>query len=237
MAAFEEIPSDPRPGRPFLPIKERELDRDLRDLALRLPGAAEGLILGAEFAGPRGVADLIAVSRAHDDLSARLRAGLPFLTGQTDCAVVAATWPRRTRTHKTIARSLGMSEDQALRRLRSLAARGLVVPIGTGYRRNESIAPIGRAYAFEAKVSDWRKGVSQALRYSAWCDAAAVILLETPNDLDSARSRCLSLGLGLAIKRKWVVRPLIGTPNPGFRLALSEKLAKSLSDHGDSSWA
>ncbi|MGA5465578.1 hypothetical protein [Mycobacterium sp. NPDC050041] len=225
----EHVPSLPRAGRRFEPKGERLLDEDLKRLATRLPGASGGVIISTEFPGPRGVADLVAITQPFEDLRSRLALGLPFLTNVTDCLVVAATSPNRVRTTATVARSTGMSIERAERRLRSLASDGYLSRMGSGFVRNPGLKPIGRAYALEAKVNDWRKGLSQAVRYSSWCDAGAVVLLNSPRDLTDASSRCRRLGIGLAVRSRWVVRPKIGRPQPGFRLATSEQLAQSFS--------
>lgn len=119
-----------------------------------------------------------------------------------------------------------MSDEQVVRRLRPLAAVGYVESRGSGFRRVRGLEPIGRAYALEAKVSDWQQGVGQALRYSTWCDAAAVVVLRPPRDLSDAKERTFKLGLGLATGGRWVVRPRIGRPHAGLRLAMSEQFAR-----------
>lgn len=228
-ASVDEIPSAYRPGRRFQPTDERLLDDDLRVLAAHLPGAREGLILSVEVPGPRGVADLVAITRAHSSLRERLDARLPFLDSVTDCEVVSATAVQRTLTAAVIARSLGMSDEQVQRRLRALARTGHVRAVGTGYRRSPAMMAVGNAYALEAKVNDWRQGISQALRYSSWCDAAGVVLLTTPRNLGEAKARCQSFGIGLAVKSRWIVRPRISQPKPGLRLWLSEQVARNAS--------
>lgn len=196
--------------------------------ALRLPRASDGLVLVREFSGGRGVADAVAVTGWQDAVHERIALGLPFLLNETDCSVVAALSPTQTRTLPGVARRLGMSEKQLVRRLRPLLATGYVEVRGSGFRRVEGLDPIGRAYALEAKVSDWRQGISQALRYSTWCDAAAVVLLKAPRDLGEVKERCSMLGLGLATNGRWVVRPRIGRPHSGPRLAASEQLAQRI---------
>lgn len=223
-----EIRRAPRAGRAFAPIRERELDDVLRRLAVRLPGAKQGLILSPEFPGPRGVVDLLAVTRVRDALEERSALGAPFLKSETDCAVVAATHERAVRTSAHIAKALAMSERQVNRRLRELEAHGFVVRAGAGYLRREGLRPLGRAYALEAKVTDWRRGLEQALRYSSWCDAAGVVLLTAPNDTAAVLGRFRALGIGLAVKESWLVRPRLGRANPARRLVLSELLASAM---------
>lgn len=224
--APRELSASPRPGRRFEPTEERMLDDDLLTLATHLPGASGGLAVVREFPGARGVADVVAITRWHEQLDARLSLGLPFLSNETDCMVVAALSPNQTRTVGRLAPRLGMSDIQVARRLRAMEVSGHVEAHGSGFRRARGLEPIGRAYALEAKVSDWQKGIGQALRYSSWCDAAAVVLLRPPRDLSKVKARCSHLGLGLAVGDLWAVRPRLGRPHGGLRLAMSEQFAQ-----------
>lgn len=221
-----EVSADPRPGRRFQPTVEKALDADLMTLAMHLPGAGGGLAITREFPGGRGVADVVAVTRWHETLRRRISMPQPFLRNETDCAVVAALSAHQTRSTRNVGKRVGMSEEQVYRRARALVATGHVEIWGSGFRRAPGFDPIGRAYALEAKVNDWQKGISQALRYATWCDAAAVVLLRPPRDLGEIRNRCSSLGLGLGIGGRWVVRARLGRPNAGLRLALSEHWAR-----------
>lgn len=223
-----EINAQVRPGRRFQPTVERQLDQDLMRLSMRLPRAPEGLVVLHEFSGGRGIADAVAVTKWQQPVRDRIDLGLPFLRSETDCSIVMALSPSQTRTTPTIATKLGMSEEQVMRRLSRLISGGYVELSGSGYRRVRGLEPIGRSYALEAKVSDWRQGISQALRYSTWCDAAAIVLLRDPRKLDEVRYRCSRLGLGFASDGRWVVRPRIGRPHSGLRLAASEQLAQKI---------
>lgn len=226
--APRELLGHARPGRRFEPTMERLLDDDLVTLSARLPRASDGLAIVREFPGGRGVADVVAVTGWQEPVRQRIALQLPFLLNETDCAVVTALSPNQTRTVPIIAKKLGMSEAQLIRRLRPLVTSGYVELTGSGFRRVRGLEPIGRAYALEAKVSDWRQGISQALRYSTWCDAAAVVLLKAPLDLSEVKARCTMLGLGLATEGRWIVRPRIGRPHTGLRLAMSEQFAKRI---------
>lgn len=216
-------------GQRFQPTIERELDADLRSLAERLPGADDGLMAVVEFPGPRGVPDLLVVSRGFEALGQRLSADVPYIDSPADCAVVAELSLNRTRTAASVAAASGMSIGQVERRLRALALTGATVPQGAGYRRHPSVEPIGRTYAFEAKVSDWRRGLSQALTYSSWADASVLVLLRAPRDTDELERRCEALNVGLAIRDTWVRRPRIGRPHRSLRLEASERLASEVS--------
>lgn len=231
VGGVSEVVPAARPGRRFEPVAERELASDLRPLAGQLPGAGDGLLVVAEMPGPRGVADLVAVTHASPGLELRMRTGIPYLGNLADCSVVAATLSRRTLSVSTIARIAGMSEQQTERRLRALNRSGHVERVGSGYRRHEQMVPIGRTYAIEAKVNDWQQGIRQALNYSSWCDAAALVLRDAPRDPEEVTTRCRGLGIGLALQAKWIVRPRLGKPKPGWRLAASEGIARSIAEN------
>lgn len=226
--AARELSAESRPGRRFAPTVERTLDEDLISLAVHLPGAGEGVAVAREFSGGRGVADVVALTRWRDDLQRRIATPIPFLRNETDCTVVAALSPKKTLTVTSISKRIGMSAEQVTRRVRSLVATGHVEHHGSGFRRPRSLEPIGRTYALEAKVSDWRQGISQAMRYSTWCDAAALVLLRPPRALDEVAATCSSLGLGLAVGDRWISRPRLGQPHAGLRLAASEQWAHLL---------
>lgn len=218
----------PRPGRQFEPIAERLLDEDLLVLSTRLPRASEGIALIHEFAGGRGVADVVAITGWQEAAQRRIALQLPPLVSEMDCTVVAALSPHQTRTLDTLEKTLGMSREQLTRRIRSLISDGYVFTSGSGYRKVKDFEAIGRAYALEAKVSNWRQGISQALRYSTWCDAAAIVVMKDPRHLDEVRAQCLALSIGFASEGRWIVRPRKGHPNPGLRLAMSEQFIQHL---------
>lgn len=221
--AIHEFKGQPRTGHHFEPTTERLLDKDLLTLSVRLPNTSDGVAFIREFVGSRGVADAVAVTGWYTAACARITLGLPPLLNETDCAIIAALSPNQTRTTATLAPKLGMSQNQLVRRIRSLTTAGYIQVSGSGYRRVLGLEPIGRAYALEAKVNDWRQGISQALRYSTWCDAAAIVLMKDPKDLDKVKTRCSVLNLGLAANGRWIKKPRIGGPNPGLRLAMSEQ--------------
>jgi hypothetical protein len=228
-AELAEFEVDTPRGRRFEPTLERELDGDLRALARAIPGAGEGLVAALEFPGPRGVPDLLVVARGLPALRRRLITGAPYVESLADCVVVAALNVNRPLSSTSVAAATGMSSAQVERRLRALAQLGLVTPHGNGYRRRFDIEPIGRTYAFEAKVSDWRRGLSQALRYSTWCDASSLVLMRAPAAMPSLTIRCADLNIGLAVRDQWIRKPRLGRPQPALRLAASERLAIEVS--------
>ncbi|USX47740.1 hypothetical protein [Dietzia kunjamensis] len=219
-------------GRRFEPTVERELDPALRSLAEGLPSAKDGLLGVVEFPAPRGVPDLLVMTKGYADLRRRLSSNIPLISGPSDCAVVASLDINRTRSASSVSRTTGMSVSQVKRRLRMLAQLGIVLPHGAGYRRAPTVVPSGRMYAFEAKVSNWRAGLKQAVRYSAWADATALVLLRPPSNLSDVIDNCTSLGVGLAVRDTWVRRPKLVPPQAALRLQASEQLAIEVSRAG-----
>lgn len=215
-------------GRRFEPIAERALEPAVKDLASRLPGSSAGVLATSQFAGPAGIADLVAVTRAQDLLGARLEIGVPALSSLSDTSVVTAVSLRRHTTASQVAQAIGMSEQQAARRLRQLKEAGVVTECRDGYRRHPAFVPIGRMYAFEAKVSDWRQATAQALRYARWADAAGIVLLNAPRDREGLQTHARALRIGVAIGNRWLVRPVLHRVSPGLRLLASEMFVAAL---------
>lgn len=223
-----EVPVSQTPGRRFEPSEERLLDEHLVVLASHLPGASGSLYVSREVAGPRGIADLVATTRVDADLERRRATGLEPLTTFSDAAVVAATHERRALSIESLARNLGMTNERVSRRVAGLVAQGYLNRVGRGICRTGGLLPVGRTYALEAKVSNWQKGLSQALRYGSWCDAKAVVLLRPPRDLSAVRNRYEHFGVGLGVRDRWVIRPRIGHPQPAMRLFASEAWLQNL---------
>ncbi len=217
-----ELSPSPRAGQRFQAKRERELDDALLALATKLPAARNGVAVCREFSGPRGIPDLLATTSFQNALGTREASGVPAITNLSETALLASLPRNVSRTQAWIAEACGLSERQAQSRLRALGASGAVIEDRERYSRHLAIQPIGHTYAFEAKVSDWGQGLAQALRYLTWADAAVIVLLDPPRDLSRAADRCRSLGVGLATGDTWKVRPRLGRPTPGLRMAASE---------------
>lgn len=226
-----ELSASPRAGLRFQAKRERELDEALFALAVKLPFAGNGVAVCREFNGPRGIPDLLATTRYQRQLWERDQVEVPAVTGNSEAAVLAALPSGVGRTPTWIANRCGLSLDLAIDRLRSLRSKGAVLTDQGNYRRHPALGPIGNTYAFEAKVADWGKGLAQALRYLAWADSASIVLLDPPRSLTRAIDQCRSLGVGLAIEDTWKVRPRLGRPNRGLRLAASESWFQDFAPH------
>jgi len=224
----EWTPTVRRPGRRFEPILEKELDADLRLLAQKLPGAKLGVDVLAEFAASNGVADLVAVTRAEQQVRLIASRREVFLSTLADADVAAACRDVGGTSLSQILERTGYSEKLVRRSIRQLLDTGLLMASKKGFVRADSLFPVGRMYAFEAKVSDWRAALAQSVRYSAWADAVAIVLLKQPADLAVARESATRLSVGLAIGPRWVVRPKLGQPQRGPRLLASELFVRSV---------
>ena len=225
-----------RAGRRFEPVAERSLDQELRSLARRLPGAENGVRVIPEFGGPNGIADLIAVTRFEPGLKRRLASGIRLISSPIEATIVSAVPFSRTVTLQSLSKRLGISEKQLAVVVRRLEGSAILVRSGGGYRRSNAVAPIGRMYALEAKVSDWRRAMTQAVRYATWSDAVGVVLLSPPRDTTGAVSRAKALNVGLSIGGRWFVRPKIRPSHPGRRLLASEFFVEAFTRLADSDY-
>ncbi|WP_301219392.1 hypothetical protein [Leifsonia virtsii] len=203
------------------------LDEPMRSLAARLPGAERGVLVVPEFSGPIGVADMVALVDPREELSLRLEAGIPPVLNLTLATVAAAVSAKRTTTLAAIGNSLQMSERQVSGYVRSLEAQGVIEASGSGFRRHPRLRPVGRLFAFEAKVSEWRKASHQAVRYASWSDAVAIVLLTVPRDSTDMLAAARRLRIGVAHGDRWLVQPNLPRRRESFtgaRLVASERI-------------
>jgi hypothetical protein len=206
-----------RGGRRFSPVAERDLYPVLRELASRLPGAGRGVSVIAEMPGPAGLPDLVAIP-VTPRLAARLDLDCPPLLAWADARVAAACMKTRPLSTAVLSRRLDADEATVRGRARRLVRQGALIERPEGFQRAAALEPVGRLYALEAKVDDWSSGLGQALRYGSWADASGVVMAQLPRDPSRAVAQASELGLGLALGRKWLVRPRVR------RLALAHRL-------------
>jgi hypothetical protein len=214
----------PRPGRRFEPVRERELSNDTLQAARTLPGAYRGVRILLETAGPFGVPDLLAVVGPLGVLDERLALNVPPLLNQVDAGVVAAAAPFAPRTVATLARRVGWPVETVARRLPHLLRVGALDRVGRdSYVRPEALRPVGRLYAVEAKIRDWRRALRQARTYSVWCDSYVIVMPPlAPGSLTGLIEAVALDGGGLVLDGKWVRRPLLSRRSPAQRLWGSE---------------
>lgn len=231
MITVEVAPAPSRPGRPFAPKAEAELSGALRAAAGRIRTDSYDLsVLVSEAVLPTGVADL-AVLRCHaSDVATRLNADIPALLTPGDLAVVAScASSTRGSTLERIASHSGQEAGLARRRVRQLQAAGALRMVGDRWHAHPAYSLRCRTYALEAKVSDWRAGVWQALRYRTWCDGSALVTGELSNRVEvAAKAAARDVRVGLYANERWLVRPRAEPHSGATRLAVSERLVAAI---------
>jgi hypothetical protein len=218
----------PPVGRLFPPRAEKALRPDLIRLASTLTTPGSVVLAVEEFVGPFGVADLVAVVTSVGRLESRWAAGIPPLLSSIDAAIVAAIDEGAAQTTEELDRVLGCSEGLVPRRVARLLRHGALLRDGASLARHPAITPLGELHAFEAKVTEWGRGLGQARRYGLWSDQATIVLPRLPRSpgrLDTAVTRW---GIGLAVGGKWRHRPAVITHTPEQRLWASEHAVAAL---------
>jgi hypothetical protein len=222
-----------RGGRRFQPVHERSLERAALEACSALPGAHRGLIVIKEVAGPLGIPDLVAV--VGDPRAARLRLalGVPPLLNELDAAIVSAAAPRAARSAATLARHLGWEIDTVLARLPRLLEVGALSETSPGVVvRPTALEPVGRLYAVETKVSNWRRAVRQGRSYQLWCDTYIVVMEAlSAMPLDGLLAATHEDGAGVVIDGRWRSRARIRRSPVWRRLWGSEHVIAALG-HG-----
>lgn len=199
----------PRPGRRYEPIEEALLENDALAGARALPHAHRGLTVLREVAGPFGVPDFVAVVGSSDALAARLRLDVPPLLNEVDAGIAASLSTRRGRSVDAVAARMGWTADTVQRRLPGLLRSHAVIDVGARrYVRPEALCPVGRLYAIETKVRDWRRALRQARMYRLWCDNYVVVMATlSDSTMPLALAAVDGDGGGLMASGSWVRRP------------------------------
>jgi hypothetical protein len=220
----------PRAGRRFQPVAERELVGPALAVAQTLPGARAGLHVLEEVAGPFGVADFVVIVGSTERVETRLALDVPPLLNEIDAGIVAAASPRRARSGARLAERLGWPLASIERRLPGLLRSGAVVEQRPGrFVRPEVLAPVGRIYAIETKMREWRRALRQARTYRLWCDNYVIVmpslsaasLIEVLAEVERDRG-------GLFVDEKWVARPALRRAEAARRLWGSEYVVAAL---------
>lgn len=216
--------SRPRAGKRFLPTHELALLNDALQVCASLPGASRGVLVLAEMTGPIGIPDLTALVGPVDQLNARIAQGVPPLLSEVDAGVVAVAHPNRGLSVEGLAEAVGWPAETVGRRVAHLLRKGALVQSQPGrYRRPPALAPLGRLYAVEAKVRDWRRGLRQVRSYSVWADSYVLVMGPlAAGPLVQLRNEVAGDQGGLVVDGKWVMRPRLHPLPPARRLWASE---------------
>lgn len=211
----------------FEPRAERALHPALIDIAHHLPGASRGCLAMADFQGPWGVPDLAALVARPANREVRQAAGVPPLLAEHDCRLV--TYSNAWIELEELGRRARVTTGQVERRVSRLIRIGALERGPTGkLRSNPSIKPMGRLWALEAKVSDWRRGLAQAHRYRMWADASVLALGDTRASREAISRDARSLRIAVWISGRWLIRPQLAAPDRARRLWASEHAVAAL---------
>jgi hypothetical protein len=192
--------------------------------AKSLPNAHRGLRVILETAGPFGIPDVVAVVGPLGLLNRRLKLNVPPLLNEIDAGIVASATPKAGRSASALSSLLGWSEDTVQRRIPGLVRRGALVRVADDrYVRPRDLQPVGRLYAIEAKVRDWRRALRQGRRYGVWCDSYVIVMPElSTTSGENLLAAVASDAGGLMLGGRWVRRPRLRPKTNAQRLWGSE---------------
>jgi hypothetical protein len=195
-----------------------------------LPGARDGLLVVIEMAGPFGVPDIVALVGPQDRVVRRLETPVPPLIHEVDAAVTAVAMPNAARSAEYLARTLGWPIETVCRRIPHLARIGALLETAPKrYVRHPALQPLGRLYAVEAKVENWRRAVAQARTYNLWADSYVLALGDVSARVGrDAQDAVAEDGAGLLVNNRWVRRPRVRPRNPARRLWAAEHLVAAV---------
>jgi len=169
----------PRAGRMFEPVAERRLEPAVRRVLTTLPGSDKGLLALREVVGPFGVPDVVAVVGERSRMMLRRRAGVAPLLNELDAGIVATASSTRAMSPNSIASRLGWAVTSVERRIPHLLRQGALSVTSSGaVTRELALQPIGRLFAIEMKVNDWRRALVQCQTYRLWADNYVLVLAE-----------------------------------------------------------
>lgn len=229
-AVMSTLTSRPRAGRRFEPTHELELLPSAVNACRALPAAHKGLTVVAEMTGPIGIPDLTALVGSEAVLAARLACPVAPLLHEVDAAVVGVAHPRAARSAKQLAAAIGWPEETVRRRLVPLVRSGALHAVdGDRFIRDAALQPLGRVYAIEAKVRDWRRALYQARTYSTWADSYVLVMgALSKSPLSQLTAEVAADRAGLVVDGRWVRRPSVHRLSPGRRQWAAEHIVAAL---------
>lgn len=219
-----------RPGKPFTPVAELDVLPALRSAARKLGHKPNALTLELpESPLPVGVPDLTVLFADPYKLESRLRSDVPPILSEQEVRIVAACGPSRAQSIESLVRVTGVSERQTRRLIAGLVAKEALWATTRGWLRAAELEPLGRSYALEAKVSNWRSGVAQCLRYASYADAAGLALGDSSARVQAAAIEFAKRNhIGLFINDRWTVKPrMLKIPN-SRRMWVSEHFVAAI---------
>lgn len=216
-------------GRRFEPTSERSLDPSLILAASTLQVARNRpTFVLAECPLPFGVPDAVVLAADDAAFQARLDSNIPALSGQADARIVVAA-QRRSRSLSELIEISQLSAPVARRYIQRLQEWGALEGSHGRYRGSDTLRPAGRVFALEAKVSDWRAGCEQCLRYGSFADGTVLVL---PRVTERTRGPLLETarrhGIGVFAADRWLVRPRMSRHPKERRLQASESVIAAL---------
>ena len=210
-------------GRRFEPTAEKSLDPALTIAAstLQVTRNRTTLVL-TECALPFGVPDAVVIAIDDDAFQRRLDSGIPPVTAPAEVKMICAA-RRRACTADELIAATSLSAPVARRYLQRLVDVGALRMAAKRYRASATLQPVGRIFALEAKVNDWRSGYEQCLRYGSHADGTALIL---PRVTERVRQPLLDVtrphGIGVFADGRWMQRPKMSKLTADRRLHASE---------------
>ena len=227
----------PRAGKRFEPVEERALAADALKAANALANGRRVMIV-EELAGPIGVPDFVAVVFAGGDaFERRIRLEVPPLLNEIDAGVVAVVSSIRGTSSMKIAERLGWPLASVERRIRSLLRTGALSLVARDrYVKPPDLVPVGRLYAIETKMRNWRRAVQQGRLYRLWTDNYVVVMPPLSNGSLEDLSRTVTEDqAGLMIAGRWAARPRRRDAPPARRMWGSEHVVAAIAGGSTSS--
>lgn len=189
-----------------------------------LPGAENGLLGLTELHAPFGVPDLTVVVGDPAARRARLRLRVPPLLNEVDAGIASVAPADGGATIRQLAARVSWPVPTVERRLRSLLRTSALREIQDGrFVRPAALQPIGRIYAVELKVDDWKRALVQCRTYRTWADSYVLIMQRVPApSLDHLRREVHEDRGGLIVDGEWLVHPRVSPLARSRRMWASE---------------
>jgi hypothetical protein len=223
----------PRPGRRYEPVAELDLAPAAERACRALPGFNQDSLVIREMAGPYGIPDYTVLIPSRTAIASRLATSVPPLLNQADAVLVATLSTERPLSLDALSRRLRWPSGSIERHLRAIAKSGAALQVERDrWLRCPGIAPLGRMYAVETKVSNWRRALQQVRTYTVWADAYVLVMGSLrQSTVESLEQEVKQDSGGLVHDGRFVVRPRVTFSAAGLRLWASEHLVAALHDY------